>query len=459
MTAAMVAAATAGVIVQGSPDEAFSGISTDSRTIAPGELFFALRGERFDGHRFISEAAARGAKGGVVQQEPPQGMGARFVLIKVKETLQALGDFAQHWRKEHPIPLIAVVGSNGKTTTKEMVAAIISRRYKVIKNEGNINNLIGLPLTVTKIDPSHQVAILEMGMNRPGEILRLTEIAQPTIGIMTNIAPAHLEGVGSIQGVMEAKGELLQGMPTDGSLVFNADDPRVAELSRRFVGKKTSFAIQRDADWWARDIHQAENGLSFQIENAVSAQHVTIRAIGRHQVYNALAAAAAASLLGLSMEDIRDGLEAFTPQPMRMELIPLGDGVTIINDAYNANPRSMEAALQALAELGVGKKIAVLGDMCELGRYAGQAHLGLGRKAAEMGIDRLFLLGGFAEKVAQGARERGMSPEAIHIGKDHGELTALLATALKGVDKGWILVKGSRIMKMEEVIRQLRDII
>jgi UDP-N-acetylmuramoyl-tripeptide--D-alanyl-D-alanine ligase len=377
-----------------------------------------------------------------------------IAIIQVADTLQALGDLANLWRRKHPIPLIAIVGSNGKTTTKEMVARILERTGTVLKNRGNLNNLIGLPLSLLKMNAKDQVAVLEMGMNRTGEILRLTQIAEPDVGIMTNIGPVHLEGVGSIDGVMKAKGELLEGMGAHGRLIFNADDPRVVKLSTGFKGKKTSFGIKNPADWGGADLAMRDaGGVFFRLTGPFGEIAIALKLLGVHQVYNALAAAAATSHLGIGMKDIKEGLETFQPPPMRMELMTLGKGITIINDAYNANPPSMESALRTLAKIPEGRKIAVLGDMWELGEFAQQAHQELGRQVKEYGIDLLFLLGQFAPYVAHGAQEAGMAPEAVYIGEDHHAVSLRLARQLHKGD--WVLVKGSRIMNMETIIREL----
>ncbi len=457
LTIETVLEATGGALVQGDPGTSFAGVSTDSRSIRPGELFFALRGERFDGHRFIAEALQRGGRGGVVdRQEGEWSADQTIAIIQVADTHQALGDLANRWRRRHPIPLIAVVGSNGKTTTKEMVAGILGQKGAVLKNPGNLNNLIGLPLSLLKMNAKDRVAVLEMGMNRTGEILRLTRIAEPDMGILTNIGPVHVEGVGSLKGVMEAKGELLQGMGAHGRLIFNADDPRVVKLSRGFTGQKTAFGINNPADWLARDIVTREDGgISFQLAGPINGIAVALQLMGAHQVYNALAAAAATSHLGVTIEEIKKGLEAFQTPPMRMELITLREGIKIINDAYNANPPSMESALRTLEGVRGERKIAVLGDMWELGEYAQQAHHEIGRQVKERGIDLLFLLGQFAPHVARGAQEAGMAPQAIHIGEDHHAVSRRLARALKKGD--WVLIKGSRIMKMEAIIKELRD--
>jgi UDP-N-acetylmuramoyl-tripeptide--D-alanyl-D-alanine ligase len=456
LSVAMVLEATKGVLLQGDAGTSFSGVSSDSRAIKAGELFFALRGEHFDGHQFLTKAIQQGCKGAVVDREIDPPADQSISVMRVADTLQALGDLAHLWRKRHPIPLVAVVGSNGKTTTKEMAGAILEKKYKVMKNAGNLNNLIGLPLSLLQINSTDGVAILEMGMNRFGEILRLTQIAAPNLGILTNIGPAHLEGLGSIKGIMQAKGELLQGMGASGRLIFNADDPRVVQLSKGFPGERQSFGVINRAEWMATDIRTQENGgVSFQLQAPVGTISVALQLLGRHQVYNALAAAAAAFHLGAAMDDIKEGLASITSPAMRMELTVLGKGIKVINDAYNANPRSMEAALLTLQETTGGRKIAVLGDMWELGTYAAEAHRELGRAVKDYGVDFLFLLGQFAPQVAEGARQGGMDPHNISIGKDHHAVGLMLAQTVKTGD--WVLIKGSRIMRMEEIIRELKD--
>jgi UDP-N-acetylmuramoyl-tripeptide--D-alanyl-D-alanine ligase len=350
---------------------------------------------------------------------------------------------------------VAVVGSNGKTTTKEMVAVILEKKYKVMKNPGNFNNLIGLPLSLLKLDSNDHAAVLELGMNRKGEILRLAQIAEPDLGILTNIGFAHVEGVGSIEGVMEAKGELLEGISAGGKLIFNADDPRVVELSKRFEGDKISFGVQNFADWTATNIlMRPDGGTSFQIKGRTGTIPISLQLIGRHQIYNALAAAAATSSLGAGMEHIKEGLEGIKLSAMRMEVITLKERIKVINDAYNANPQSMASALHTLAEVQGERKIAVLGDMRELGEYTQQAHMKLGRLVKEKEIDLLFLLGQFAPYVAHGAREAGMEPRSIFLGKDQHDVGLRLARTVKKGD--WVLVKGSRNMNMEEIIKELR---
>jgi len=452
----IVAKAMGGVMVQGDPDTAFTGISTDSRTLTPGELFVALRGETFDGHHFVEEALRRGAGGVVVHRDTP-GMGnEEFPMIMVHDTLMALGDLALFWRSTHPVPLIAVVGSNGKTTTKEMTATILGRSYAVLKNPGTLNNLIGLPLSLLQMNSRHQVAILELGMNQRGEIRRLAQIARPDLTILTNVNKAHLEGLESLRGVMEAKAEVLEGMTRDGRLIFNADDPGVRWIRKRYRGKTVSFALSSEADWTATDIRVGTNcETQFRLEGPTGVRAITLRLIGEHQVYNALAAAATAHLLGMEMAAIADGLEAFEPPPMRMEVVRLKDEITVIHDAYNANPQSMHYALKTLAQVARDRTVAVLGDMAELGDHAVDAHLALGKEAHHWGINLLFCVGTFAPYVVQGAIEAGMHPTTAAAVESREELSQRLIQSVR--TKDCILIKGSRVMKMEAVVGALRE--
>jgi UDP-N-acetylmuramoyl-tripeptide--D-alanyl-D-alanine ligase len=446
---------TGGILIQGDQSNAFTGVSIDSRTIKPGELFFALKGEKFDGHEFITEAVKRGGKGIVVQKEVTGILDKNFPIIKVPDTIQALGDIANFWRRRHQIPLVAITGSNGKTTTKEMLAGVLAEKYKVVKNPGNFNNLIGLPLSLLNMNSHDQIAVLEMGMNRKGEIRRLTQIAEPDIGILTNISAVHLEGLATLKGVTEAKRELLEVMGGKGRLIFNSDDHRVAKLGNGFPGEKISFGIRNPSDWVATNITKEAVGVLFKLKGPMGTISISLRLLGRHQVYNALAASAAASLLGLELEEIKRGLDAFKPLPMRMELLILGRDIKIINDTYNANPQSMRLALRTLKEARGGRKIAVLGDMWELGEQAPKAHIEIGRWVKEAGVKLLFLLGQFAPYVSQGALKAGMDPKTVFLGKDPRELIHLITPSLRMGD--WVLIKGSRIMKMERIIEGLRE--
>ncbi len=335
--------ATGGKLLQGEKLAIFPGISTDSRTVAEGELFVALKGSRFDGHHYAIEALEKKA-GGVIIEEDKVGdlrwNGYRpRAVIAVKDTLMALGDMARDWRRKYRTPVVALTGSNGKTTTKELIAACLGATFPILKTKGNLNNLIGLPLTLLALTEKERVVVLEMGMNVPGEIRRLTEIAEPDVGLITNIQKVHLEGIGSLERLKEEKGELFQGMRRDGAILVNQDDPRVVELANHYPGQKISFGIDHPAEVMAKEIRlRGTEGTSFTLILKGEVVEIHLRLLGRHFVPNALSAIAVACLFGMEVRQAKEALEHFQPLPMRMEVVPLKGGTMLINDAYNANP-------------------------------------------------------------------------------------------------------------------------
>jgi UDP-N-acetylmuramoyl-tripeptide--D-alanyl-D-alanine ligase len=463
-----ILAATGGKLVRAGNREVFGEVATDSGKVKEGSVFVALKGERFDGHRFVSEALKRGAGcvivhrslGGLPRLTTGGAVRTAASIVRVSDTLRALGDLA-HYRREKLAPkVIAITGSNGKTTTKEMVAAILSEavlngqrlRGKILKTKGNFNNLVGLPLTLLGLRQSHKLAVVEIGTNRPGEVQRLSEIAAPDLGIITAVAAAHLEGLNTLAGVAREKGALFQNLRPGGAIAVNLDDPRVRRLGAKFKGPKITYG--------QRGLVRAESvrlvdaqGMRFTLRAGAGRCPVRLRYLGRHNVSNAIGAAALAVALGVSLAAIRRGLEKAKPYSMRMET-DTWRGAGIINDAYNANPASMVAALKTLAAMGGrGEKIAVLGDMFELGKSSAREHRELGKRIAKERIDRLYLLGRQSGAVKAGALSSGMSAENVILCKDHGDV----AERLKGqVKKGdWLLVKGSRGMKMEQVLDAL----
>lgn len=456
ITAAEAVSATRGRLVWGDPGQVFSGVSIDSRTVGAGELFVALRGERFDGHDFLRQAAERGAAGAVVQKDPEDPSSFKAV-IRVGDGRTALQEIARYHRLRFSIPVIAVTGSNGKTTTKEMAAGILGRRFEVLKNEGNFNNDIGLPLTLLRLSSGHRAAVVELGINRPGEMARLCEIARPQVGLITNIGPTHLAFLKDEAGVARAKGELLEALPKDGTAILNRDDRHFEVLARRVKDGLLTFGFHPEADVSAlessKEDSQAPEG-AFRLLVRRGAQKgevpVALRAVGRHNLYNALGAAAVGILQGAALDDVRAGLEAFRPAALRSELSEVA-GLRILNDAYNANPASMRAALKALSGLRAsGRKIAVLGDMLELGEAASAAHRELGEAAARAGVDVLIAVGEFREEVSRGALGAGMEPERIFLSADAEAAAPLLSRAARPGDL--ILLKGSRGVKMERAL-------
>jgi UDP-N-acetylmuramoyl-tripeptide--D-alanyl-D-alanine ligase len=432
------------------------GISIDSRTVREGELFVAIRGDRFDGHDFVADAIKRGAWGAVVERsslETRYGtLSGMKNIFPVEDTLLSLQEMAMTHRRKFSVPLVGVTGSNGKTTTKEMTACILKEKGAVLKNEGNLNNHIGVPLTLLRLNKGHKSAVIEMGMSGLGEIATLARIAGPDVGVITNIGPAHLEFLGSTDGVARAKGELLESMNQQGTAVLNADDRYFGTLRKMFSGTVCSFGIENRADVTARDIRQEKDFTDFTITSDGVTAKVRLRAVGRHNVSNALAAAAAALAVGMPMDSVKFGLEDFLPIAMRTELRQM-KGRTVLADCYNANPGSMHAALETLASLKTGgKAVAVLGDMLELGEISAEAHREVGRTAAGLGVDVLIAMGPLSRFTAEGARAAGMAAGNVFEAATPSEAAALLRERSRNGDA--VLVKGSRGMKMETVLEE-----
>ncbi len=459
LTIADVIAAT-GARKAGSVDDAiaFEAVSTDSRRDPSGALFVALRGERFDGHDFVPRALQENAVAVLVERViggTEIDSGARQLIVP--DTVRALGDLAAYVRRRLSTRVVGITGSNGKTTTKEMVAAICvaacGSRDKVLKTEGNLNNLIGLPLTLLKAVGNEEVGVLEMGMNQPGEIARMTEIAQPDFAVVTNVGRAHLERLGSLAGVAAAKGELYAGLPNESAIAVNLEDDWVRRIAEPFRGRRVTYGSGGDVR--AESVRdQGLDGIEFDLVIANDRRGVRLPHVGAHNVSNALAAAAVTHAMGIPIDEIATGLGAPPVAAMRMQVFRLESGVTVINDAYNANPDSTEAALRATRRLP-GRSVVVLGDMWELGDGSGGAHREVGARAAALGIDELFAVGAHAEDTCAGARSAGMDASHAHAFASVDALAdALLASRRPG---DVMLVKGSRGMRMEEVVRRLME--
>lgn len=455
LTCSDILEATGGGLFRGDTEVSFEGLSTDSRTLKGGEVFLALKGEHFDGHDFVPDALKRGAAGAIVERTNLTGTMAdpcdTRPFIAVSETLRALGDLARFWRDRFSVPVIGVTGSNGKTSTKEMIAFLLEERFRVLKSPGNFNNLVGLPLALLDIDSSHQVAVVEMGTNMPGEIKRLAEIARPTVGIITNIGQAHLEGMGSLDTLVREKGDLFRSIGEQGILAVNQNDPHIVGLARRCSAEKISFGVDTKADVMIDKVQwRGAKGVRFRLTTGGKRGLVAFPVLGNQFLHNTAAAVAVASLFDLEFEDLTGRLERFKPPPMRMEVIPLG-GVTFINDAYNANPQSVDMALRALSNAsGKARAFVVLGDMLELGDMSLTAHRTAGQLIGELNLAGAFLLGDHARDVAEGALRAGMNPDHLWIAQHHDEIANLLRDRVQQGD--WILVKGSRRMRMESVI-------
>lgn len=404
--------ATGGQLRGSRTERVFRGVSTDSRQISEGNLFICLEGENFDGHHFMGAAVASGAAGLVVRRDASlelREIPGGTPLILVKDTLAALGDIARFWRRKMNVPVIAITGSSGKTTTKEMTATILGQMGKILKTEGNFNNQVGLPLTLLQLNRRHKVAVVEMGTNRPGEIGRLTRIAEPEIGLITNIGPAHLEGLKSLELIRKEKSDLFQKMAQGGTAIVNVDDEALQSLNDRWQGRRLTFGLKRKADVTAVKIRKRKaRGMSFTLKIGQMRGEVELRAAGEHNLYNALAAAAASVAFGADPGVICRGLTSFQPIPGRFEIHPLRMGAYLINDAYNANPLSVQEALKTLRELkGRHRSAVILGDMLELGKQAGKLHTDVGRLIAETGVDQVFLKGDFSRETAAGAMAGG----------------------------------------------------
>jgi UDP-N-acetylmuramoyl-tripeptide--D-alanyl-D-alanine ligase len=458
---AEIIAATGGKILRQGHKTRFGEVVTDSNQVKEGSVFVALKGERHDGHRFVGAAVRRGADCVIVHRPLPGLALGRTSAIKVRDTLRALGDLAHYRREKFAPKVLAITGSNGKTTTKEMVAAILeearldgqSLRGRVLKTEGNFNNLVGLPLTLLRLRRGDKVAVVELGTNRPGEIQRLAELADPDMGIITSVGAAHLEGLNSLAGVAREKGALYQNIRAGGAIAVNLDDPWVKRLGARFEGRKITYGSRghvRAQSWRARGAEGQEVSLQAGRERC----RVRLNYLGRHNITNALGAAALTLGAGVGLAAVRRGLAKVRPFSMRMQ-IENWRGVGIINDTYNANPASMKAAIETLAEIDCrGQKIAVLGDMFELGEHSAKEHGFLGQRAAKMGIDVLYLLGDRSVEVRKGALRSGMRAEQIIIGRDHTDLARRLRERAQRGD--WLLFKGSRGMKMEKVLHEFK---
>ncbi len=453
--------ATGGRLTGSSPEALFGSISTDSRSIGAGDLFVALRGDNFDGEKFC-EDAVRGGAGGVVVTRPPKTP-LNVPVVLVDDALKALGDLAAYRRSAMKgLKVIAITGSSGKTTVKEMVSAIFERRLRIIKTQGNLNNLIGLPLSLLPIDTSHQVAILEMGMNQPGEIARMTEIADPDIALINNVQEAHLLGLSSIEGVARAKGELFAGMKPGGILVVNLEDQLVRKMARQYDQCQISYGFRREAMVRGTYVSNlGEKGISFTLNIGSEKERVRMSCVGRHNVMNGLAAAALANAAGMSITDICQGLAMFTSYDKRLQIEEAANGLRVVNDTYNANPASMLAALETVQGLKSGhRSAAVLGDMLELGGESVAAHRLIGSTVAGLGYDFLLATGFFGEEMVQAAIDAGMNKNSALFFASKEEIVKHLH---KIVGKGWLspgdwlLAKGSRGMRMEKVVTALKE--
>ena len=446
---------TGGRLLRGAADTSLGGVSTDTRADLDGKLFVALIGANHDAHAFLDAALAGGAAGLLVQRSEAVPAAARCAVVRVADTTLALGALAAGHRAGFSGPLVAITGSNGKTTTKEMCAAILSCLGPCLKNRGNLNNNIGLPLTLLERDAAHRTLVVEIGMNHRGEIAPLAAVARPTVGVITNVGTAHIEHLGSREAIALEKGELVAALAPEATAVLNADDPRALAQRERTRARVLSFGLSPGADVRAERVTAlGERGFAFDLVALGTRTAVQVAGLADSTIPNALAAAAAALAAGATLDLVADGLARYRPIGGRMERVALPRNIILINDTYNANPQSMQVALESLAKLkGRSRAIAVLGDMGELGDAALDAHRATGRLVAELGLDHLFTLGHFGQPLADAALRAGMASDRVHVGATHEEVASAVCELLQGDD--WVLVKGSRSMKMERVVEAL----
>jgi UDP-N-acetylmuramoyl-tripeptide--D-alanyl-D-alanine ligase len=429
------------------PEEMTQGYSIDSRTVEPERLFFAVKGERLDGHDFVEQALENGAVAAVVRKDQLSRYPVQARLLAVADTLVALQTLATAVRKLWGKPLIAVTGSAGKTTTKEAIAHVLSTRFRVLKSEGNFNNHFGLPLMLLKLEPEYDVAVIEMGMSHAGEIGALAKIAQPEIGVVTNVAPVHLEFFDSLAGIARAKYELIESLPSNGTAVLNADDEYVSRFGRDFKGKVVLYGTRATANVRAEKIQsKGTEGAEFDVAIASVREHATLPLVGEHNVLNALAAVAVGLERGLKPAEAVGALATLAPADKRGQVLQVGN-ITVINDCYNSNPKALEAMVDALATMTATRRIVVAGEMLELGLAGEEMHRQAGQHMTEKKIDVLLGVRGLAEAMVGGARQAGTRAEFVAAPEEAGEWLARETR-----DGDVVLLKASRGVKLEKAL-------
>ncbi len=427
-------------------------VTTDSRSIVENGLFIPLKGERFDGHHFISQVHAHGVVATLTMKQ--EIIDERLCTIYVEDTAKALLDLSHYYRMKFTLPVVGITGSVGKTSTKEMVTAVLSGKWLTHKTEGNFNNEIGMPLTLLKLESCHEVAVIEMGMNHFGEIHRLSTTARPNVAIITNIGTSHIENLGSREGILKAKLEVLDGLQTGGLLIINGDNDLLKQL-HDLPYKMVSYGLSKENDYWA---HSIKNDGEYTLAYVVTPKEeypIRIKALGEHMVYNTLAAIAVAEHLGLTLEEIERGLSYYEPTKMRMQLATYENGITVIDDTYNASVDSMKAALKVLKDYKTqGRKIAVLGDMLELGDFAPVLHEEVGAFAASLELDGIYAVGALAKHIEVGCQKKGYSN--VYHYDTKASFVEEMGKQLVGGDT--ILFKASRGMHFEEMLEEVRKV-
>jgi UDP-N-acetylmuramoyl-tripeptide--D-alanyl-D-alanine ligase len=427
--------------------EVAQGYSIDSRTVGRGDLFFAVKGERLDGHDYVDAALEKSAAGAVVRKDQLHRYSDTTRLLAVDDTLLALQTLATGVRKLWGKPLVGITGSAGKTTTKEAIAHVLGTRFRVLKSEGNFNNHFGLPLMLLKLEPEHDVAVIEMGMSHAGEIRALAKIAQPEIGVVTNVAPVHLEFFDSIAGIARAKYELIESLPATGTAVLNADDEYVSQFGRGFKGKVVTYGTQATADVRAENVQtRGAEGSEFDVIVAGGREHARLPLVGEHNVLNALAAVSVGRARGLKTGEAVRALATLAPPDKRGQVLKLGN-ITVINDCYNSNPKALHAMVDALAAMKARRRIVVAGEMLELGPAGEQMHRAAGQHIAEKKIDVLVGVRGLAQAMVDGARQAGAEALFVAAPEEAGEWLAREAR-----DGDVVLLKASRGVKLEKAL-------
>jgi UDP-N-acetylmuramoyl-tripeptide--D-alanyl-D-alanine ligase len=447
LSLAQIAAFAGGSIASGNAETLVSRVSTDSRTLQTGDLFVPLRGENFDGHKFIGQAAERGAVGAMVEESWRGNEPENFGLIHVADTLVGYQTLAANYRASLPLKVIAITGSNGKTSTKDFVAATLARKFRVTKTEGNFNNHVGLPQTMLAANREDEIAVWEIGMNHPGEIAALAKLAAPDVAIITNVGIAHIEFMGSREAIAEEKGALAEAVAANGTVILNADDAFTESIAKG-TGAKIILAGIENGSVRATDITQHSTGSEFTILEGAHRCRAQLPVPGIHMVQNAILAIAAGRVFGLSLEECAVGLASTPLTKARLQIREI-DGIQFIDDSYNANPDSMKAALRTLVELDAdGRRIAVLGEMGELGAESERGHRDVGEAAAELRVDELIAVGAIGAAIAHAAKKAGLQKSvAVDSPREAAEL--LEGSATPG---DLVLIKGSRSARMERVL-------
>ncbi|HLV88809.1 MAG TPA: UDP-N-acetylmuramoyl-tripeptide--D-alanyl-D-alanine ligase [Candidatus Sulfotelmatobacter sp.] len=435
-------------------DDVARAYSIDSRAIGQGEMFFAVKGDRFDGHDFVSDAIGSGAVAAVVRRDQWHRYSWTSRVLVVDDTLAALQSLATAVRKVWGKPLVGVTGSAGKTTTKEAIAHVLASRFKVLKSEGNFNNHFGLPLMLLKIEPEHDVAVIEMGMSHAGEIRALAKIANPEIGVVTNVAPVHLEFFDSIAGIARAKYELVESLPASGTAVLNADDEYVSQFGRDFKGRVIMYGTHETGDIRAENVEsRGAAGSSFDIVTPVGRERAALALVGEHNILNALAAAGVGMALGMKLPEVVAALATLAPADKRGQVLQLGN-ITVVNDCYNSNPKALRAMVDALATMKAKRRIVVAGEMLELGPAAAEMHREAGQHAAQKKIDVLIGVRGLAQSMVEGARQAGTTAEFVETPEQAGEWLAR-----ESRDGDVVLLKASRGVKLEKALEKWKELI